>query len=275
MRSRVPVPSGFAHTAEAYLAGDVQVVAPRDASTVVLVRDGCDGLEAYLLRRQPSMAFAPGMYVFPGGGVDPRDVDAAIAWAGPLPSQWAQRLGCVESLAIALVAAAVRETFEESGVLLAGQSRTSVVADVSGADWERDRACLESRDLSFADFLATRGLVLRTDLLAAWTHWITPEFEPRRYDTRFFVAALPPGQRTRDIWAEADLVGWMPPADAVAGVDSGAMAMLAPTYVTCSELATHASSADVLAAARSRVIEPIMPQIVREGRRTYLDAELP
>jgi 8-oxo-dGTP pyrophosphatase MutT (NUDIX family) len=275
MRSRVPMPSGFADTAEAYLAGDVQVVPPRDASTVVLVRDGRAGLEAYLLRRQPSMAFAPGMYVFPGGGVDPRDVDAAIAWAGPSPSQWAQRLGCTESLARALVAAAVRETFEESGVLLAGQSPASLLADVSDADWERDRVALESRDLSFADFLAVRGLMLRTDLLAAWTHWITPEFEPRRYDTRFFVAALPAGQRARDIWAEADRVGWMAPADAVAGVESGAMAMLPPTYVTCAELARLSSSADVLAAARSRVIEPIMPQIVREGSRTYVDAELP
>jgi hypothetical protein len=107
------------------------------------------------------------------------------------------------------VAAAVRETFEESGVLLAGESPSSVVADVSGDDWEADRLALESRELSFADLLQRRGLVLRTDLLAAWTHWITPEFEPRRFDTRFFVAALPPGQRTRDIFGEADRVAWM------------------------------------------------------------------
>lgn len=275
MRNRVPMPSQFALTADAYLAGDVDVVPPRDASTVVLVRDADAGLEAYLLRRQPSMAFAPGMYVFPGGGVDTRDVDAAITWAGPSPAQWARRLGASEALARALVAAAVRETFEESGVLLAGESPDSVVADVSGADWESDRKALESRALSFGAFLERRGLVLRTDLLAAWTHWITPEFEPRRYDTRFFVAALPVGQRTRDILGEADRVGWMTPAEAVAGVDSGAMQMLPPTYVTCAELAGLVSSADVLAAARARVIAPIMPRVVREGSRTYLDADLP
>lgn len=275
MRNRVPVPSNLARTAAAFLAGGVDVVTPRDASTVVLVRDRPAGLEAYLLRRQPSMAFAPGMYVFPGGGVDARDADATIAWAGPPPTAWAQRLGCPESLAVALVAAAVRETFEESGVLLAGESPGTVVADVSGPDWERDREALESRALSFADFLQRRGLVLRTDLLAAWTHWITPEFEPRRYDTRFFVAALPAGQRTRDILAEADRVGWLAPAAAVAGVDSGAMAMLPPTYVTCRELAVLASTAEVLAAAPGRVISPIVPQVVRDGDATYLDAELP
>jgi len=275
MRNRVPMPSRFAHTADAYLGGELDVVPPRDASTVVLVRDGRAGVEAYLLRRQPSMAFAPGMHVFPGGGVDARDVDAAIAWAGPSPAQWAQRLGSTESLARALVAAAVRETFEESGVLFAGQSPDSVVADVSGADWEEDRTALESRAVSFAAVLRRRGLVLRTDLLAAWTHWITPEFEPRRYDTRFFVAALPTGQRTRDILGEADRVAWLTPADVVAGVDSGAVLMLPPTYVTCAELAAFASSADVLEAARSRVIVAIMPRVVREGGATYLDAELP
>lgn len=275
MRNRVPMPSRFAQSVEAYLTGDLEVVRPRDASTVVLVRDGYTGLELYLLRRQPSMAFAPGAYVFPGGGVDVRDVDAAIAWAGPSPARWAQRLGCTQALAGGLVAAAVRETFEESGVLLAGESPDSVVADVSGADWGQDRDALVSRELSFGAFLARRGLVLRTDLLAAWTHWITPEFEPRRYDTRFFVAALPVGQRTRDIWCEADRMGWMTPADAVAGVDSGVLAMLPPTYVTCTELAALASVADVYRAAGSRVIAPIMPRVAREGDLTYLDAELP
>ena len=81
----------------------------------------------------------------------------------------------------ALVCAAVRETFEESGVLLAGDSADTVVADTTGDDWEADRAALEARELSFTDFLDRRGLVLRTDLLAVWARWITPVFEPRRY----------------------------------------------------------------------------------------------
>src|SRR6476620_6503903 len=101
-------------------AGEVTPPEPRHASTVVLLRDGHDGLEAYLLRRQQTMAFAAGMYVFPGGSVDPRDESlSSSSWAGPPPSLWAQLLTADEQRATALVCAAVRETFEESGVMLA------------------------------------------------------------------------------------------------------------------------------------------------------------
>ena len=92
------------------------------------------------------MAFAGGMTVFPGGGVDRRDGDVEVGWAGPSPAWWADQLRCDEPLARALVCAAVRETFEESGVLLAGESPDTVVADTTGADWETDRAALEARD---------------------------------------------------------------------------------------------------------------------------------
>ena len=102
-------------------------------------------------------------------------------------------------MARALVCAAVRETFEESGVLLAGASADEVVADTTGDDWEADRVALEARELSLTDFLERRGLVLRSDLLGAWAGWLTPVFEPRRYRTWFFVAVLPEGQRTRDV----------------------------------------------------------------------------
>ena len=275
MRTRVPLPRQLEASAAEFWSGARPPAPVRDASTVVLLRDLSDGIEVYLLRRQTSMAFAAGMYVFPGGGVDPRDADASIAWAGPSPAQWAERLAVSEPLARELVSAAVRETFEESGVLLAGSSPTSVVADVSGDDWEADRVALESRELSLAQFLQRRGLVLRTDLLAAWTHWVTPEFEPRRYDTRFFVAALPAGQRTRDIFGEADRVAWMAPQDAVSGVDSGAMAMLPPTYETCSDLLGFTAGADVLAAAAGRRIQPVLPRLARDGDAFVLETDVP
>ncbi len=206
------LPPALVEHAREFLAGDRAPVVPKGAATVVLLRpaDGYgDRLQVYLLRRHLGMAFAAGMYAFPGGTVDPRDSDRAVAWAGPTPAEWAQRLECDEAGARALVCAAVRETFEESGVLLAGAAPDTVVADTTGEGWEQDRAALVDRSLGFADFLTARGLVLRTDLLAAWAHWITPEFEPRRYDTRFFVAALPAGQRTRDVSGEADTVAWM------------------------------------------------------------------
>ena len=204
--------------------GRGDVAAARDAATVVLLRDRIDrvaGLEVYLLRRAPSMAFAAGMHVFPGGSVDSRDAGhptgaSEFSWAGPAPDRWAAWLGCDEPLARALVCAAVRETFEESGILLAGPSPDAVVGDTTDAGWEADRLALIDRTLSFAEMLARRDLVLRTDLLRVWGHWITPEFEPRRFDTRFFVAAVPDGQRTRDVGGEADQVVWMPVTEAVA-----------------------------------------------------------
>lgn len=226
--------------------------------------------EVYLLRRHLDMAFAAGMYAFPGGTVDPRDSDRALAWAGPSPADWAERLTCDEAEARALVCAAVRETFEESGVLLAGVDAETVVADTTGEEWERERAALVDRSLSFAELLDRRGLVLRTDLLAAWAHWITPEFEPRRYDTRFFVAALPAGQLTRDVSGEADHVVWMTPADALAGVDSGEMGMLPPTYVTLREIGGQASIDAVWRAARSRRITPVVPEVTLVGEDAML-----
>ena len=211
------------------------------------------------------MEFAAGMCVFPGGRVDPRDFDHAVAWAGPSPETWALRLGVDEEQARALVCAAVRETFEESGVLLAGESASSVVADTTGDDWEADRVALEGRELAMTDFLDRRGLVLRSDLLGAWAGWLTPIFEPRRYRTWFFVADLPDGQRTRDVSTESSKVTWMPAGDAVAAVDDGSMFMMPPTYLTCLEIARHATPAAVLAACGDRDLEMFMPAVVDDG----------
>jgi 8-oxo-dGTP pyrophosphatase MutT (NUDIX family) len=244
---------------------------PRPASTVILLRDTSKGPEVYLLRRQQSMAFAAGMTVFPGGRVDSTDSSIADSWSGPSPEWFGERLGCSAETAAAYVAAAVRETFEESGVLLAGPSTESVVGDTTGDDWEADRVALESRELGFADFLHRRGLVLRADLLGVWAHWITPEFEPRRYDTRFFVAALPEGQVTRDVTSESDQVAWLRPADAVQAVEAGEMLMLPPTYLCCRDLIPYDAVADVLAASTEREVGPILPTVRVENDQAYLE----
>jgi 8-oxo-dGTP pyrophosphatase MutT (NUDIX family) len=259
------LPPSSLERVRAYASGDLIPVPPRPAATVVLLRDFPAGLQAYLLRRHSRMAFAAGMYAFPGGSVDPRDADRAVAWAWPDPAAWAERLGCDESLARVSVCAAVRELFEESGVLLAGRAEDEVVADTTGADWEADRQALVERSLAFVDLLDQRGLVLRSDLLGPWAHWVTPEFEERRYDTRFFVAALPPGQRTRDVSGEADRTVWMSPADAVARVSSGEMTMLPPTFVTLRGIGRYATVAQVIAAAADREIRTVMPRLVAEG----------
>jgi 8-oxo-dGTP pyrophosphatase MutT (NUDIX family) len=271
MRRVVDVPPSLVERARAFLADPGEVAEPRHAATVVLLRDGASGPEVYLLRRAGTMAFAAGMHVFPGGSVDPRDASVHTAWSGPAPRTWGERLGCDESLARALVCAAVRETFEESGVLLAGGSADVVVADTTSADWERDRLALLDRSLSLAELLAARQLVLRSDLLRAWAHWITPEFEPRRFDTRFFVAALPPGQRARDVSGEADHAAWLPVRVAVAEHDAGRMAMLPPTIEALRDLAGHSEVAGVLATPRQ--VRPVLPRLVDEAGRLQLVVE--
>ncbi|MGN6577636.1 MAG: NUDIX hydrolase, partial [Nocardioides sp.] len=178
--------------------------------------------------------------------------------------------GVEESLARALVCAAVRETFEESGVLLAGPTPDSVVSDTTGEDWEADRRALEAREVSFTDFLDRRGLSLRTDLLRLWGSWVTPVFEPRRYDTRFFVAEMPEGQVTRDVSTESDKVLWLSIRDAIRAVDDKQMLMLPPTYCTCMEVFEYGDPDDVLAAAAGRDLAPVQPEAVRSDDGAYL-----
>ncbi|GIM65019.1 hypothetical protein Pve01_84910 [Planomonospora venezuelensis] len=266
---RLPLPDALVAQARSYASGEAAPAEPRDAATVVLLRPGASGPDVYLLRRQTSMAFAGGMCVFPGGGVDPRDFDDELVdrglWAGPSPAEWATRLGCDEPKARALVCAAVRETFEESGVLLAGTGADSVVADTTGDDWEADRVALESREVSLTAFLEKRSLVLRTDLLGAWSGWLTPVFEPRRYRTWFFVARLPEGQVTRDVSSESSSVMWAGALDAVAQVEQEQILMLPPTWLTCLEVGQYADPSSVLAAAGGRTVDMFMPEVVSDG----------
>ena len=249
----VPLPAHVVDRAREYDDGTRTAAEPRNAATVILLRPSDRGPEVYLMRRQVSMEFAGGMCVYPGGGVDQRDFDAQVGWAGPSAAEWAVKLGTDEETARALVCAAVRETFEESGVLLAGTSATTVVADTTADDWEADRHALESRDLAMTEFLTRRGLVLRTDLLGAWGGWLTPVFEPKRYRTWFFVARLPEGQVTRDVSSESSSVTWLPALDAAAAADSGEIMMMPPTYLTCLEVGQFVAPADVFDAADGRI----------------------
>ncbi|MEU0008087.1 NUDIX hydrolase [Streptomyces sp. NPDC006314] len=238
--------------------GTLTPVTPRRAATVLLLKDTADGPVVHMLRRRASMAFAGGAYAYPGGGVDPRDDDRQVRWAGPTRAWWAEQLGVDEHGAQAIVCAAVRETYEEAGVLLAGPDAGSVVGDTTGEDWEADRAALVARELSFAEFLDRRGLVLRSDLLGAWTRWITPEFEARRYDTWFFVAALPEGQRTRNASTEADRTVWIRPEEAAGGYDRGELLMMPPTIATLRQLLPYATAAEALAAAPARDMTAVL-----------------
>ncbi|HWD07235.1 MAG TPA: NUDIX hydrolase [Amycolatopsis sp.] len=235
-------------------------VTPKDAATVILVRDGLAGVEVFLQHRVKDMPFAGGMTVFPGGGVDSRDADASVAWAGPPPSWWAEHFTGDESLARALVCAAVRETFEETGVLLAG-TEDAVVADVT--PYRQARKALESREISLAEFLADARLTLRADLLRPFARWVTPPPGPRRYDTRFFAAKLPEGQRADGATSEALDTGWQRPAAAIDDAREGRRMLMPPTWLTLTDLDEFATVDDLLAAPRE--IVKTMPTVIKDG----------
>jgi len=256
-------PPSWPDRIKALAAGTLEPVTPRRSATVMLLRDTSEGPVVHLLRRRASMPFAAGVYAYPGGGVDPRD-ERTVGWAGPSPADWAARLGVGPAEARAIVCAAVRETYEESGVLLAD------VADTTGEDWEGDRSALVGHELAMADFLTRRDLVLRSDLLRPWARWITPEFEERRYDTWFFAAALPAGQRTRDVSGEADHTVWLRPGEAVARYDRGEVRMLPPTVATLRQLACYPTVADALADAPARDLAPVLARATLDGDRIVL-----
>lgn len=214
-------------------------------------------LQVFLQRRSAGMAFAGGMTVFPGGSVDPTDRQEATRWTGPAPSWWGERLGCDADLAGALVHAAVRETFEECGVLLAGPSVPGGLA--------QQRADLVAHRSTLADVLGDAGLELRSDLLRPWARWITPLTSPRRYDTAFFVAPVPADQDADAHTTEAVEATWWHPAEALEHWERGDLQLMAPTSRTLQEIAEHADTAAVLAAADDRVIRPIVPRVRRDG----------
>jgi 8-oxo-dGTP pyrophosphatase MutT (NUDIX family) len=313
-RSRVRVARGMADQARKFTAAGLQPAVPRDAATVILVRpaegtdrgEGTDraagtnraaGVEVYLLQRTDALEFAPGACVFPGGSVDERDADPGIAetgWAGPAPADFGHLLGVPAEHALALVCAAVRETFEESGVLLAGPSPAELVPD--SADLARDRRALLAGSLSLGELLDRRGLLLRADLLTPWARWITPEFSPRRFDTWFFAAALPAGQLAGLAAAESgasesgasesgeaesgesgsgapgsgesDSGTWWRPSAALEAARAGQITLLPPTAVTLAELAAYQDVEGIL--AERRMITPLLPTVVVEDERAWL-----
>lgn len=289
-----PAPDG------GWVAGPVPVeegARPRAASTVMVVRDvdrdadgdeetddarpdedgtEHDAVEVFMLRRRASMEFAPNRMVFPGGGVDERDADDDLPWAGPAPQQWAQWLAADEAEARELVVAAAREVFEECGVLLAGPDEQTLVGDVSGEEWEAERDRLLSREQSFAEMLIRRGFVLRTDLLRPWAHWVTPVFEPRRYDTRFFAARLPEGQTPDDRTSEADTADWFRPRALLAEVAHGRASMMPPTVVCLEQIAAATGAEEFLESAPPMLrVMPVLERTESGELRLRIDLPLP
>jgi 8-oxo-dGTP pyrophosphatase MutT (NUDIX family) len=233
--------------------GDWTPPPARDAATVCLLRDSATGLEVFLMRRRTTMAFAAGMHVYPGGAVETTDAEVPVL--GGDHELVARRLST--SAPSALLAAAARETFEECGVLIAAPPATG--------DLEAQRHELDEGRLAFRDLLEGHGLAVDGSAFVPLAHWVTPEVEDRRYDTRFFAVALPSGQHARRRGGEADVADWWRPADALAAHAEGRMAMLPPTIATLAVLARHHAAADALAAAAELDVRPLMPRAVLDG----------
>jgi 8-oxo-dGTP pyrophosphatase MutT (NUDIX family) len=234
----------------------------RDAATVALLRDGADGIEAWLLTRVTQMAFAAGMTVFPGGRVD--DDDATLPLAGGDVAALAARFDCSVPIAHALLGAAVRETFEETGVLL-----TVPFADLSGA-----RADVELGRVSFGELLRANGLAVDAGALHPWARWVTPAGEVRRYDTRFFVGAMPDTALAQHVTSEASEACWIPIAAAIEQAQRGERQLLPPTVATLASLLPFATVADALASSDTRPLDPVRPEL-RLGEDGSVAVELP
>ncbi|KSU69342.1 MULTISPECIES: NUDIX hydrolase [Rhodococcus] len=232
----------------------------KDAASVILVRDGASGIEVFLQRRVKGMAFAGGMTVFPGGRVDSADGSPDIGWSGPSPEWWGRQWGTDSATSRQLVLAAVRETFEECGVLLAGPSADGAVSTPPGGI--EGREMLERHKLSFSDYLRREKLIVLSGMLKPWSNWITPSVEPRRYDTRFFVAALPAGQIADDATSEADAAEWMSPTDAIQSWCDGTSMLLPPTWSQLHSLCAFDSVSDVMESRR--IVDTVIPEIVQD-----------
>jgi 8-oxo-dGTP pyrophosphatase MutT (NUDIX family) len=235
----------------------------RRAATVLLLRDRATALEVFAFRRVPRMVFAPGMLVFPGGSVDAADADPALPWDVP-----------VEEAAAPTLAAAVRETFEECGVLLAldASGRAPDAGELASPAWEERRIGLAEGRLTLAGVLTQAALAGAASALRPWARWVTPEFERRRFDTWFYLARLPDGQEARDLGGEGELAAWLDPADALERHAAGELPMLPPTQVCLEELAVAASVDEVLATART--VLPVSPWVERGGDGLVLRVDL-
>ena len=258
------LPEGFADKVD----DPALIPAPtRPAATVVLLREEDAGLEALLLRRHRRSGFAADAWVFPGGVVDKADRDPEVAdrLDGPTVAEWAARLGCEDPAeAQGYVVAAIREAFEETGILLAHPDPTGPTQLHDGESLAVARRALLNDVVSLRDVAVGNGLRLAGGALVYVAHWITPEPEPRRYDTRFFAALAPEGALCEVHDEEMTDYAWLRPADAVERFRTGQMKLLPPTVRTLEQLAPFGTFAELREALVGAPVPTILPRMRRD-----------
>jgi 8-oxo-dGTP pyrophosphatase MutT (NUDIX family) len=245
-------------------------VTPLPAATVTLVRDAPRGLEVLMLQRSHSLKFMPGVYVFPGGGLDAADGAPEMGeLCVGLEDDAASRTLGVESGGLAYWVAAIREAFEEAGILLAYDAPNRVV-DLNGASAERYKAHRHTLDgrgkhAEFGKILRAERLRLATDKLHYFGHWITPVVVPRRYDTRFFLAIAPEGQEAHHDEHETIAHRWLRPQEALDAREE--LGLRFPTIKTLEQFAQCATTAGLeTELAGKRVVRPLLPRMTADGR---------
>jgi 8-oxo-dGTP pyrophosphatase MutT (NUDIX family) len=250
----------------------LMAVVPKDAATVMLIRDTDgregEGIEVLVMRRHPKSDFVPGSYVFPGGALEDEDCreEAECRCTGLDRTRAAAVLGdaAVPEHALGIWVAAIRETFEEAGILLACREDGQFVSVESDSDRERftsHRRRLARKEITFADMLEREKLTLATERLHYYSHWITPEPLPIRYDTRFFVCEAPPHQTAFHDGVELTAHHWTAPQRALEDYDRGMIRMVIPTVVTLEELSRFSRAADAIASTKGKVIPANLVQI--------------
>lgn len=240
-----------------------EIAVPRPAATVLLLRDGAAGIEVFMQVRHQDMKFASGALVFPGGRVDPED-HALAADAVRSPAT----VG-LDPLTGALRVAAIRETFEESGVLLARPRGETPLIPV-----ERLRD-LDAARRDFAQMLADEDLVLAVDLLVHFAHWITPVHNPRRFDTHFFALAAPKDQLAAHDGNESVDSMWIAPRDVIAGSEAGRFKLVFATLMNLKRLDRYGTVADALRAADETPVVTVTPELVARGEGNIRRMRIP
>ncbi|WP_281301144.1 MULTISPECIES: NUDIX domain-containing protein [unclassified Iodidimonas] len=237
------------------------------AASLLLVRDGIDGLEVLMVERSRAMRFASGMMVFPGGRVDPGDASAALIRHIERPAgKGARRLGPHDAYRLA----ALRELFEETGLLRA-RLQSGRLSDVKRQHLaQRYRHALQGGGLTLSAFARRAGLLFRPDELVPFAHWITPELSPKRFDTRFYLAPAPIGQRPSSDGIENIHLDWWRPSDLLKAWEKGTRPLMFPTRLNLMKLSRAQTVAEAMQQARRTPIITIIPEIIGPGQRRFL-----
>ena len=243
------------------------VVEPSDSATVIVARDGANGIELFMLERHIRSDFVGGAYVFPGGKVDPSDCDQTLEdfIDGPPAAEAAALVEARPDVALGFHLCAIRETFEEAGVLLARDARSGNVVRLDGDDRERfvdARRALNERTTTLLDVARSLQIRYALDLMYYFSRWITPVGLHRRYDARFFLAALPDGQTPVHDALETTSSLWVRPEDALARARAGELMVIFPTRKTLEEMARFGTVGDAIASTARKDIRAILPEVV-------------